>query len=191
MPSTRREFLKQAGTVAAAATVAGPAFAQEAKDTPAGANERFTLGVIGPGGQGMSVMNAMLETGQVNIAYLCDVDQRRLDAAAAFVEEKSGEAPKLEHDMRRLLDHKDIDAVLIATPDHWHAPATILACDAGKHVYVEKPASHNVREGRLMIEAARRNKRTVQVGTQSRSTEHIMKAVQLLREGIIGDVLIS
>src|SRR4029434_3215190 len=89
------------------------------------------------------------------------------------------------------LSDKAVDAVVGSTPDHWHAPATILACDAGKHVYVEKPASHNLREGRLMIEAARRNKCTVQVATQSRSTEHNIKAMQLLRDGIIGDVLIS
>jgi predicted dehydrogenase len=90
-----------------------------------------------------------------------------------------------------VLDQKDVDLVVIGLPDHWHAPATILACDAGKHVYVEKPASHNIREGRLMIDAARRNKRIVQVGTQSRSTEHNIKAMQMLRDGIIGDVLIA
>jgi predicted dehydrogenase len=90
-----------------------------------------------------------------------------------------------------VLDDKSVDAVVIATPDHWHAPATILACDAGKHVYVEKPASHNLREGRLMVEAARRNKKVVQVGTQSRNTTHIMKAMERLKAGIIGDVLVA
>ena len=83
--------------------------------------------------------------------------------------------------MRRLLDDKSIDAVCVATPDHWHAPATILACDAGKHVYIEKPCSHNIREGRLMIDAARRNKRVVQVGTQSRSSPTVIEAVELVR----------
>src|SRR5687767_15645272 len=114
MPSTRREFLKQAGTVAAVASIARPVLGEDAKSNPAGSNERFTVGVIGPGGQGTSVMNAMLETGQVSIAYLCDVDQNRLDAAAAWVEEKagSGQTPKLERDMRRVLDDKDVDAVV-------------------------------------------------------------------------------
>ena len=93
--------------------------------------------------------------------------------------------------MRHVLDDKSVDAVWIATPDHWHAPATILACDAGKHVYVEKPCSHNIREGRLMIEAARRNKRVVQVGTQSRSTAHVRQAMEKLHAGAIGDVLVS
>src|SRR5690606_3003831 len=125
------------------------------------------------------------------IAYVCDVDQRRLAQAAKDVEDISGNAPQAVGDMRRILDDRQVDAVWIATPDHWHAPATILACDAGKHVYVEKPCSHNIREGRLMIEAARRNRRVVQVGTQSRSTPHIREAVEKLRGGIIGDVLVS
>jgi predicted dehydrogenase len=90
-----------------------------------------------------------------------------------------------------VLDDGSVEAVWIATPDHWHGPATILACDAGKHVYVEKPCCHNIREGRLMIEAARRNKKVVQVGTQSRSTAHVQKAMARLREGAIGDVLVS
>ena len=93
--------------------------------------------------------------------------------------------------MRRVFEDKAVDAVIIATPDHWHAPATILACEAGKHVYVEKPCSHNLREGRLMIEAARRHNRVVQTGTQSRSTEHVMRAMELLHNGAIGDVLVA
>jgi predicted dehydrogenase len=139
----------------------------------------------------MSVTRRMLETKQVDVAWVCDVDQRRLDDAAAEITELTGKTPKMEKDMRRVFDDKDVDAVVIGLPDHWHAPATILACEAGKHVYVEKPASHNVREGRLMIDAARRNKRTVQVGTQSRSTDFIMEGIRRLREGEIGDVLIA
>lgn len=193
MPSTRRDFLKQAGAVAAAGavvtSVGRQSRAQDAAAKPAGANERLVVGVIGPGGQGRNVMKTMLGTGQATIAWLCDVDQHRLDAAAEFVDELGAPRPRLEHDLRRVLDDKSVDAVLIATPDHWHAPATILACDAGKHVYVEKPASHNLREGRLMVEAARRNKRIVQLGTQSRSTEHVQSAMQLIREGAIGEVL--
>ena len=91
-------------------------------------------------------------------------------------------------DMRRILDDKDVDAVIVATPDHWHSPAAILACDAGKHVYVEKPISHNIREGRLLVEAAARNRVLVQHGTQSRSTPMMIEAVKLLRDGLIGDV---
>jgi predicted dehydrogenase len=93
--------------------------------------------------------------------------------------------------MRRIFDEKSVDAVFISTPDHWHAPAAIMACNAGKHVYVEKPCSHNVREGRLLVEAARRNKVVVQHGTQNRSNPFVANAIQLLREGIIGDVLVA
>ena len=91
-------------------------------------------------------------------------------------------------DLREILDDPDIDAVMIATPDHWHTPAAIMACQAGKHVYVEKPCSHTVREGRLLIEAAARNKVIVQHGTQVRSTDMMIEAVELLREGIIGGI---
>jgi predicted dehydrogenase len=193
---TRRDFLKHAGgAVATAAALSSTAARAGADDAvaarPAGANERIVLGVIGPGGQGTSVMRAMLGIEGVRVAWVCDADRNRMDEAAQAVQEASGVTPKTDADLRRVLDDKDVDAVVVATPDHWHAPATIRACDAGKHVYVEKPASHNLREGRLMVEAARRNKRTVQVGTQSRSTEHVIEAMRLLREGVIGDVLVS
>src|SRR5207244_1318477 len=105
----------------------------------------------------------------------------RASTAAKAVVSIAGKAPKVVKDLREVLDDKSVDAVTVATPDHWHGPATILACDAGKHVYVEKPCSHNMREGRLMIDAARRNKRVVQTGTQSRSAEHVIKAIELLR----------
>src|SRR2546427_206109 len=97
--------------------------------------------------------------------------------------------PKVISDIRRALDDKSIDAIVVATPDHWHAPATILGCDAGKDVYVEKPASHNLREGRLMIEAARRNNRIVQLGTQSRSRASTQKAIEYIKSGKIGKVV--
>src|ERR1043165_9377970 len=93
--------------------------------------------------------------------------------------------------MRKILDDKSVDAVIVGTPDHWHSPAAILACEAGKHVYVEKPISHNIREGRLLVEAAARNKSLVQHGTQVRSTPTIAEAVKLLHHGIIGDVLVA
>ncbi len=93
--------------------------------------------------------------------------------------------------MRRMLDDKSVDAVLVATPDHWHSPAAILACDAGKHVYVEKPISHNIRESRLLVEAAERNRVLVQHGTQSRSTAMMIEAVKLLGEGMIGNVMVA
>jgi predicted dehydrogenase len=109
--------------------------------------------------------------------------------AAAVVEAAGRKAPPVENDLRRVLDDPGIDALVVAAPDHWHGPATILACQAGKDVYVEKPVSHNVREGRLMIEAARKHKRIVQVGTQGRSRAHVIEAIEYARSGRIGKVL--
>ena len=179
----RRQFLKETGLgLATASALSLTARAAEPSN-------RIVLGVIGPGGMGTNHLKNLVGYKDVQVAYVCDADATRLATAAKLVESSTGAAPKAVQDMRRVLDDKAVDAVLIATPDHWHAPATILACNAGKHVYVEKPCSHNVREGRLMVEAARRNKRIVQVGTQSRSTEHVVRAMQRLKEGAIGDIL--
>jgi predicted dehydrogenase len=184
--ANRRQFLQQAGRAAAGAValgMSGPA--------AAGANERVVLGMIGPGGQGSGLLASFVAQKDVEVAYVCDVDANRMNAGARAVESATGKAPKTVKDMRRIFDDAAVDAVVIATPDHWHAPATILACHAGKHVYVEKPCSHNIREGRLMVEAARRNQRVVQVGTQSRSAEYLQRAMELLHGGAIGDVLVA
>ncbi len=186
--TNRRRFLKQGSAMVAGATVFG--FSGRAQQ-PAGANGKIVLGIIGPGGMGMNLLKSFAAQSEVEIAYVCDVDSDRMNKAAQTVEDLTKRRPKTVKDFRRILEDKSVDAVIIATPDHWHAPATILACDAGKHVYVEKPCSHNIREGRLMLEAARNHKRVVQVGTQSRSTEHITKAVELLRGGAIGEVLVA
>jgi predicted dehydrogenase len=122
----------------------------------------------------------------VRIAYVCDVDQNRLERAR-----KESGAEKAVTDLRRILDDPAVDAVAIAAPDHWHAPAAILACEAGKHVYVEKPCAHNLREGQLMIEAARRTGRVMQVGSQSRSTTVLLNGIKRVREGAIGKVLVA
>lgn len=153
--------------------------------------DRIVLGFIGPGGQGTNILQSYGGMKDVAIAAVCDVDKNRAEAAARTANKLTGQAPKVISDMRALLEQKDIDAVVIATPDHWHAPATILACDAGKHVYVEKPCSHNIREGRLMTDAARRAKRVVQVGTQSRSGAHLREGMERLKNGAIGDILVA
>ena len=124
----------------------------------------------------------------MKVAYVCDVDKRRLAAGAKKFALDSSHAVD---DLRRVLDDKDVDAVIVATPDHWHSPAAILACDAGKHVYVEKPISHNIREGRLLVQASERTGTLVQHGTQCRSTPMMIEAAGLLREGAIGDVLVA
>jgi predicted dehydrogenase len=184
---TRRDFLKTSSTAAigAAALSVAPSIGA------VGANEKFIMGIIGPGGMGTHLLDSFGSFKDVEIAYVCDADSKRMGAAAQRLEKLSGKAPKSVKDMRRVFEDKAVDAVIIATPDHWHGPATILACDAGKHVYVEKPCSHNLREGRLMVEAARRNKRVVQTGTQSRSAPHNKKAMELLHGGAIGEVLVA
>jgi predicted dehydrogenase len=148
-----------------------------------GANERVHLGVIGLS-RGRSLCEAFAKQADARLAYVCDTDRQRLESVSS----RFG-ADKAVGDLREILDDPAVDAVAIATPDHWHAPAAILACEAGKHVYVEKPCSHNIREGRLMIDAARRHDRVVQVGTQTRSSPGVQEAIQLLREGAVGDVL--
>jgi predicted dehydrogenase len=184
----RRKFLKQGSTIIASTAAFGlPLGAQPSP----GANDKIVLGIIGPGGMGMNLLKSFAAQKDVAIAYVCDPDAGRMKLAAQTVAEITGRRPQTVKDLRRVLEDKAVDAVVIATPDHWHAPATILACHAGKHVYVEKPCSHNIREGRLMLEAARRHQRVVQVGTQSRSTEHVTKAIELLRGGAIGEVLVA
>lgn len=155
------------------------------------AGEAIIVGAIGCGGRGRAHAKLLAERKDVRIAYVCDPDLKRAEQSAAEVEHACGKKPAIVQDIRRVLDDTRVDAITVATPDHWHAPATILACQAGKHVYVEKPCSHNVREGRLMIEAARKYKRVVQVGTQARNSKHVRRAMQILREGAIGDVLVA
>ena len=176
MAVSRREFIAAAGLAGARVQ---------------GANSRIILGVIGCGGMGSGHVRMLSERADAEIACVCDPDSDRAAEAARIVTKAGKPTPKVAADLRRVLEDSSIDAVLIATPDHWHAPAAILACEAGKHVYVEKPCAHNLREGRLLVEAARKNRRIVQVGTQSRSAAHVREAVQALREGIIGDVLVA
>ena len=185
--TTRRQFLKDTGkaTVASAALAVGPSL------HAAGANEKIVLGIIGPGGMGTHLLDSFVRQPDVEIAWVCDPDSQRLEKARSTVASVGGKAPRADKDLRRVLEDKSVDAVIVATPDHWHAPATILACEAGKHVYVEKPCSHNIREGRLMVQAARQHRRVVQVGTQTRSTEHAIQAMKRIRDGAIGEVLVS
>ncbi|HVK10130.1 MAG TPA: Gfo/Idh/MocA family oxidoreductase [Gemmataceae bacterium] len=179
----RRMFLQTAAASAAALAVTPP--------TSADASKKVVIGVIGPGGMGMNHVRLLARRPDVEIAYVCDVDKTRLANAAKEVETASKKAPKAVGDLRAVLDDKAVDAVVIATPDHWHAPASILALDAGKHVYVEKPCSHNIREGRLMADAVKRSGKLLQVGTQSRSGAPVREAMDRLRAGEIGDVLVA
>src|SRR3954471_13469009 len=142
-PSTRRRFL-QSSTLAASTLTAPSLFAQ-------GASQKLRIGLIGPGGMGTNHLKQLAKDTDVELAWLCEVDGKRLEVAAKMAQDLCHTAPKTTKDMRNVLDDQSVDAVFIATPDHWHAPATLLALDAGKHVYVEKPCSHVLHEGRLMV----------------------------------------
>ncbi|MEO8659991.1 MAG: Gfo/Idh/MocA family oxidoreductase [Bryobacteraceae bacterium] len=154
-----------------------------------GANDRVQVGIVGLGGRGTDHMEYYSNLpGDARIVAVCDVNQAARERAVSFVQKKSGQKPAEYPDMRAMFESKDVDAVSIATPNHWHALATIWACQAGKDVYVEKPATHNLYEARKVVEAARKYKRMVQVGSQSRSMPHKIRAIQLLREGAIGQI---
>ncbi|MBL8827333.1 MAG: Gfo/Idh/MocA family oxidoreductase [Planctomycetaceae bacterium] len=180
----RRQFLQHSALGALTATTLQPAAAQPTRS----ASRTLVVALIGCGGRGTHDMSRLKANPNVELAYVCDVDEsRRLEAAKNL----GVEARCAVGDMRRVFDDPAVDAVIVATPDHWHSPASILACQAGKHVYVEKPISHNIREGRLLVEAAARHKVQVQHGIQSRSTQMMIDAVKLLREGIIGKVTVA
>jgi len=187
-PVNRRNFLKTSAQVAAAATVAGPAYGVT------GANEKIRVACVGVNGRGFGHAREFLKLkGKgVDVVALCDIDERVLERRRADVGKLRGGAKPDGHvDIRKLLADKSIDAISVATTNHWHALATVWGCQAGKDVYVEKPVSWCIREGRRMVEAARKYKRIVQVGQQHRSNAVIRRAAAQLRAGIIGDVYMS
>ena len=179
---SRRDFFKASALASSAVGV--PYFIPE---SAFGANERIITGHIGVGGQGNGNLGRFMGRKEVTAAAVCDVDRNRVAQAAKRVEGKYGKCAVFG-DYRKLLESDDIDAVVISTPDHWHALPTIDACNAGKDVYVEKPLSLTIVEGRRMVEAARRNKRIVQTGSQQRSAGNFRKACELVRNGYIGKV---
>ncbi len=149
-----------------------------------GANDRVNVGLIGCGGRGRYVAKLMRESSGCAFVAVADVYQKNADAA----KEWAGSDAKSFGDFRKLLELKDVDAVMVSTPDHWHAIPTIMACQAGKDVYVEKPVSLTIHEGRAMVDAARKYNRIVQTGTQHRSAKHFPKIAEMIRRGDIGEV---
>jgi predicted dehydrogenase len=179
----RRRFLNQTATAGLAA-MAAPAVLRSAESP----GDKLVVAVMGLG-RGLDHCNALTQISNVEIGYLCDIDDTRIDRATRVVSAKQQRTPRGVKDIRKVLDDQNIDAVFIAAPNHWHAPAAIMACAAGKHVYVEKPCSHNPREGELLVQAARKHKRVVQMGNQRRSWPAIIEAMEQLRSGAIGRVL--
>ena len=178
----RRRFLKTSTALAAAGLgVTGEARA-------AGANEKVRVAVVGLKGRGRGHIRSFNGLANVEVAAVCDVDESVLDESVKTVKEQTGQAPARHVDMRKVFEDKSIDAVSFATPNHWHALGGIWALQAGKDVYVEKPCSHNIFEGRKLVEAARASGRVVQHGTQIRSSDAVREAMQMLHDGVIGDV---
>ncbi len=181
MSLTRRQFL---GSTATAVIVAG----MKATGTVWGANDRIRMGVVGLNGRGKAHIEAWLGSKNSEIVALCDVDKRVLESRSDWVEKASQKKPLLFEDVREAVADERIDAISIATPNHWHALASILAVQAGKDVYVEKPLSHNIWEGRQLANAAARFGRIVQHGTQARSNAQWMRDIRLIHEGFIGPI---
>jgi predicted dehydrogenase len=155
----------------------------------ASANERINMGFIGVGGMGMSRLRGFLRHPDVNPVAICDLDEEHARKAVAYVEQERNAKPDVIQDYRRLLARKDIDAVCIATPDHWHALPTVQACEAGKDVFVEKPLSYSIGEGRVMVRAARQHQRVTQMGNHIHNDlPNYRRVVELVRSGIIGKV---
>jgi predicted dehydrogenase len=182
---TRRDFLKHTSALTAGLATLGSTASLCAAKSP---NEKVVVAIIGCNSRGMDHIAGYLALPNAEIGYVCDVDSRAVEKGIAAVAKKQQRKPQGVKDLRRILENPDVDAVSIATPDHWHAPATILACAAGKHVYVEKPGSHNLRESELMVAAARKYKRVVQMGTQRRSWPWVIESIEALHAGEIGRV---
>lgn len=188
MEDSRRDFIKKTITASAAVSFGGilPGFSAKSYASIIGANERIKVGVMGVYARGLALARNYATQKNCEVIYICDVDSQSLDIAVKEVDKIQNKRPKAAPDFRKALEDKALDAMVIATPDHWHAPAAILACKAGKHVYVEKPCSHNPQEGEMLVAAARKYNRQVQMGAQRRSWPNIIAAIKELQDGVIG-----
>jgi predicted dehydrogenase len=179
---TRRDFMKSTMAAGATMVLAGP------NSRVRGANDDLRFAVVGTGAQGGNHIEWFNEKQGVRVVALCDADKDRVEKRARDFEKKYGQKVKTYTDVRELLDDKSIDAISSATPNHWHSLVTIWACQAGKDVYIEKPVSHNIWEGRKMVEAARKYDRIVQTGTQKRSDPGLMEAFKYMQDGNLGAI---
>ncbi len=182
----RRLFLKAGVASTAACLVRGAEASEPVKESP---NEKVVLGIMGVNGRGAAIARGMLAASNAEIAYICDVDDRASGRVGEMVGKGQQIKPKVVADFRRILDDSAVDALVVAAPNHWHAPATILGCTAGKHVYVEKPCSHTAEEGELAVAAARKHDRVVQMGSQRRSWPAVIEAMEKIHAGEIGKTI--
>jgi predicted dehydrogenase len=190
----RREFIKKSILGTAGIAIGGIGFSRRSYNSIIGSNDRVTVAVVGIRGQGGTHINSycgMKDSKNVRLKTLCDADEQYFADKVKIVQTRTGETPTTVWDIRRVLEDKEIDAVSCAIPNFWHALATIWACQAGKHVYIEKPATHNIFEGRKMVEASKKYNVRVQNGLQNRSIPGVMEAIKFLHDGGIGDVFMA
>lgn len=186
---SRRAFIKKTGTVAAGIGLGGPALSAKSYRRILGANERLNVGIIGCLRRAEAIRSSLADLqDQAHVGYVCDVVKSRRDTFAASLEDPLGYVPPAVNDFREILADKTVDAVFNLTPDHWHAPGSFLALEAGKHVYVEKPLTHNPREGELFLEFEKKYDKVVFMGTQQRSQATARRIVEELQQGLIGEI---
>lgn len=184
---SRRDFVKKTGLVSTGIAIGGTAMSAKSYKRIPGANDRIHVAVVGLGRRLVAFTEPVSKKeNNVELLYLCDVMPSQLDKASGVFSKLIDYKPKHEKDIRKVLEDKKLDAVFNATPDHWHAPGAIMAIQAGKDVYVEKPVSHNMEDNHLLVKAAKKYKRIVQAGTQQRSSAHTIEAVKMIHEGAIG-----
>jgi len=186
--SSRREFVKKTALGAAAITLGGVGFPASSYKRIVGANDGLTIALVGCGRRVPGYFDFLEKNKEgVKVAYICDVMKSRREKAAEQLSRKIGYMPVLESDFRNALEDSQVDAIFIATPDHWHAPGTWMALEAGKNVYVEKPLSHNPRESELLLEYLKKYPKIVQMGNQQRSAPDSIKVIRQIHEGLIGN----
>lgn len=183
MSLSRRSFIQKTALAGAALALSSKGYG-----SVLGSNERVNMAVIGLNGRGQALISSVAQSSNTRISHLCDVDSRAVINSLTMAQGLTGYAAKGVEDFRRILDDKEVDAIAIAAPDHWQTPMTLLALEAGKHVYVEKPGSHNPHEAELLIRAQAKYDRAIQMGNQQRSAPSSMQAIVDIREGLIGDV---
>jgi predicted dehydrogenase len=182
----RREFIER--SLATGIVYAGTAHLAYGQPAKALANDKITICMMGVKGRGGGVLNTFASLPEVDVKYVCDIDENVLGARVAAVEKQTGRKPEAIKDYRKALEDKTVDAIVIGTPDHWHALPTIHGCQAGKDVYVEKPDGHNIIEGQTMVAAAKKHGRIVQMGTQARTGPHLLSLMDYLKTGALGKV---
>jgi len=190
MENARRTFIRKSLASASALSVGGilPGFGAASYGRIIGANDRIVVSMMGVNSRGKALAKNFSIQENCEIAHVCDVDSRAIAACIEAIKGRQVRMPKGFVDFRQSLENKDIDVMVIAAPDHWHAPASLLAMQAGKHVYVEKPCCHNPREGEILVEGAKLYGKVIQMGNQRRSWPNVVKAIQEVREGSIGRV---